>query len=152
MASREPILRELEVIRRANAGILRPPDVVEFAGDPETALHSCFTWDDTKAAEEYRLWQARQLIRVTVLLLPGDDRPIRAYVSLRQDRSVVGGGYRAMVDMLSDKDGRRAVLAEAKADWEVFAEKHDHLRELAPLFRAGRRLFGIKTKQLVGAK
>ena len=38
-----------------------PADVVEKAKDNFTELHKCFEWDDTTAAEKYRLHQARQI-------------------------------------------------------------------------------------------
>ena len=72
--------QELEQIRKANDGELRPADVVEFARNPDTALHSRFTWDDDKAAAEYRLWQARELIRVVVQLHPKTNKKMRVYV------------------------------------------------------------------------
>ena len=68
--ARTAIVAELETIRRNAGGVLRPEDVVSFAADPDTELHSRFEWDDTEAAQQYRLWQARQLIRVTVTVLP----------------------------------------------------------------------------------
>ena len=45
---------ELELIAEAHGGILYPRDVVEFAKDEETALHSQFTWDDSEAADEVK--------------------------------------------------------------------------------------------------
>jgi len=55
-------LRSLEV-----SGILTPDNVVADARRPESPIHSYFTWDVQKAAEEHWLDQARTLIRnVTV--------------------------------------------------------------------------------------
>lgn len=44
-------------------GRLDPADVVEAARDPASPLHGYFEWDDTEAARQHRLGQARQLIR-----------------------------------------------------------------------------------------
>jgi len=55
------IKEELEAI--AAGGVLYPADVVEAARNPNSAMHSQFEWDDSEAAEAYRLQQARALIR-----------------------------------------------------------------------------------------
>jgi hypothetical protein len=124
--------------------MVRPEDVVDFAKDPTTALHYCFTWDDTKAAKEYRLQQARQVLRAVVSVLPGDD-PLkyRAMVSLKDDR-YNGLGYRVMADVLTDGRLRGIMLAEALAEMQVFMAKYEGLKELAEIFAAMKRV--VKTK------
>lgn len=44
------------------AGKLTAEELVARAADPKNPLHSSFEWDDTAAAHEYRLIQARRLI------------------------------------------------------------------------------------------
>lgn len=39
-----------------------PQQILEKAKDESSELHKCFTWDDTKAAEKWRLFQARQVV------------------------------------------------------------------------------------------
>ena len=63
LVSKEVIAENLETIREGNDGKLRPVDVVDAARPATAPLHPLFTWDNKKAAEEHRLWQARQLIR-----------------------------------------------------------------------------------------
>ena len=77
---------ELKVIQEKHGGIISPAHVVAFAKNPKTALHSQFTWDNTIAGREYRLWQARQLIRVRVHFEPLIEKRIRTFVSLPSDR------------------------------------------------------------------
>ena len=45
-------------------GRLDPQSVVAAARNKKSPLHKQFEWDDTKAAEKYRLEQARELIRL----------------------------------------------------------------------------------------
>lgn len=127
-------LDELELIRNKNGGILRPEDVVEFAKNPKTALHKKFTWDNDKAAHEYRLWQARELIRVSVNILPQNNKPFRVYVSLVDDRKNPGGGYRALVDVMMDGELREKLLEQAIKDMRGFQKKYKELKELASVF------------------
>lgn len=136
--------KALETIRKANGGTLRPGDVVVAAADEDHPLHSQFTWDDTQAAEAYRLWQARVLIRTTVTILPSGKGTVRAYVSLQDDRG--GDGYRLLVDVLRDPGLRAIALREALAELKVFEHKYHKLKELAPIFAAYRRV-SAKAKQ-----
>jgi hypothetical protein len=131
----------LQRIQRANGGLLRPEDVVSEARAKISPLHPMFEWKDSAAAHEYRLWQARQLIRVSVIFLPnGSDQAIKAFVSMLDDRTQDGGGYRALVDVLSDKTMRQAFLKEALAELQVFERKYQMLSELAVVFAAMKRV------------
>lgn len=137
---RERVKAELDRISEANDGLLRPEDVVEFASDPETALHGEFTWDDTEAAREYRLEQARRVIRVVVEIIPQSAEPIRAFVSLVPDRRNRGGGYRPMPDVLENADWREQLLAQALRELQSWRAKYEQLRALAPVFEAMDRI------------
>ena len=54
---------ELARISDSQGGELTPAAVVEAATPEASPLHPAFTWDDSQAAVEYRLQQARHLIR-----------------------------------------------------------------------------------------
>lgn len=130
---------ELSSLRRTG-GLLVPEDVVEFARNPETALHKHFCWDETEAARQYRLIQARNLI-VRVTVTPrGSDKPIQAFVSLKSDRANPGGGYRETIRVLSDADLRDELLSQALRDLEYWQNKYQSLKELAPVFKAAKRV------------
>lgn len=143
------ISEELEEIRSNHGGILFPKDVVDFARDRETALHGRFDWDDSTAAESYRLWQARQVIRVCVTIINRDDRAINTYVSLAQDRHATdkdgfSGGYRNMIEVLSVPALRRTLLEDALQEHDQWEQKYRDIVELAEIFAAART---IKQKQ-----
>ena len=130
-------LRELERIRKRNGGILRPMDVVEAASNQKNVLHRRFEWDDTIAAHQHRLWQARHMIVCYVHTT--DQMPsqsIQCYISLREDRAQSAGGYRTMVDVMSDDTMRAALLRDALHDLSQFKQKYGMLRELAAVFAA----------------
>lgn len=130
---------ELEQIRRRHRGIIRPEDVVAFASDPTTALHARFCWDDTKAAELYRIEQARRVIRCVVTVVDEGRPPVRAYVSLRQDRAD-GDSYREIRDVLSVPDLRKMLLAQALREAEAWRQRYERLADLAPIVRAIERV------------
>lgn len=141
MAAKEEILSELAHIREEH-GTLRAEDVVEFARDETTALHGEFEWDDSEAAHQYRLDQARRIIRVNVQILPvgGRDIVVPVYVSLVQDRNQAGGGYRRLVDVMSDEELRAQLLQQAMKDFERVGLRYRALQELAPVFEALERV------------
>lgn len=118
---------ELAQIERDNGGLLRPEDVVEFAKNPKTALHSKFEWDDTKAGHAYRLEQARGIIRVVITYEPGTDAPpIRKWVSLASDRKA-GNGYREVGTVMADEAKRNELLSEARREMRHFRKKYESL-------------------------
>ena len=142
---------ELEVIREASGGTLNPEAVIEYARDESTALHAAFTWDDTEAAHQHRLWQARQIIRVCVTLRGElDNQPFRTYVSLTEDRGE--SGYRLLDDVLTDTDMRERLLVQALRELANWQRKYDHLTALAPIFEAASKVKKRTTKQRLSRK
>ena len=133
------IRKELEAIQKRNRGLLRPADVVEFAADPNTALHSQFTWDDDEAAIRWRLHQARNVIRVHVQVIENDSPPVKVWVSLTEDRRA-GDGYRSTVDVMADESRRERLLEQARRDMELFAAKYSNLTELSPVIAAMKKV------------
>lgn len=148
MAKQNSILSELRQIERKHNGILRANDVVAYAENPATALHSRFEWDDTKAGYQYRLLQARNLIRVQVHIISEDIEPVRCYVSLKENRQNKGGGYLGMGMVLMDRKKRETLLQEAYQDMEVFIHKYERLKELAGVRREIAKIMsGLSTKK-----
>ena len=126
---------EIEKIYNDNGGLVDPAMVVETAKDESNPLHDYFQWDNNKAANQYRLWQARNLIQeIRVVKIPGQERTIRAFVSLERDRG--NGGYRKVVDVLSNKQLHAEMLREALEQLEIFKRKYQDLAELTPVFEA----------------
>lgn len=130
--SQSLVLKELESIRKKNKGLLNPEDVVNFAKNPETALHSRFTWEDSEAAHQYRLWEARQIIRVVVTMDPISKKHIRAFVSLSPDRTP-NAGYRATAEVLDSAALTKIMLHDALIELTKFRDKYAELKNLAEL-------------------
>jgi hypothetical protein len=129
------IVKELAGIYRAE-GILRPESVVSAASDPASPLHPCFTWDDAKAGHEYRLEEARRLIRCTVTMLPAAEQSYRAFVSLGSDRAKPGGGYRSTVHVMTSAASRAELLEQALSEMKRWQARYATLVELSPVFEA----------------
>ncbi len=137
-SQRDPAtLKAVQAIAKANGGLLQPDAVVEAARPVKSPLHRHFIWDDTKAAHQHRLEQARRLIRIIVEFSPVNlGKSTRVFVSLTPDRSFRGGGYRTLESVLSNEEMRKHLLRDALEDMERFEEKYRHLNELAGVFTA----------------
>jgi hypothetical protein len=135
---RTQIAAELEALAKRGRGRLNPRRIVEWAREHRaSALHGCFTWDDSRAAHQYRLWQARQLI-VSVEVQHEDGRKRQVYVSPVSSRGP-SGGYRRLVDVMSDDELRMEMLHRALLELQETCDKYEDLCELAGV-RAAVRL------------
>ena len=127
----------LEAIRAANAGRITPHAVVADAEPEDSPLHPAFEWDDTKAAQQHRINQARELIQNVVVVFAGksDQEPVRAFVNVMQsgdsDRS-----YTSMAHAMSDADLRKQVVAMALAEVKAWKKRYADYRELEAIFSA----------------
>ena len=124
----------LERIRVWNNGRLTSEEVLRSARDPDCPLHPAFEWDDTAAAEAYRLEQARYLIRSIEVVVAKPDAPaapIRAFVSVIRDED---RSYTSTAHALSDADLREQVLRQAWRELEAWRERHAELVEFAKVF------------------
>lgn len=129
-------------------GLILPESVVEAARPASSPLHKYFEWDNTKAAQEWRLEQARYLIRVCVEVakLPNNEpQEIRVFVSLPSERNKKGG-YRLMVNVLSDVERREEMLQMALDELTRLRSKYAKLRELSSIFQAIDRVAKRKSR------
>lgn len=130
------IISELKRIQKENGGKLKPIDVVETAKDEDNILHPLFTWDDSEAAHQFRLWEARKLISVVVEITPYSKEMVNVFVSLTPTRKELNGGYDLMGSVLNDKKLRAILLRDAISEMEYFKQKYFRLTELAKVFDA----------------
>lgn len=74
------VWQELERLRVAHEGVLKPAVVVEAATAEDSILHAKFEWNDSVAAHMHRLTEARTLIRsYEIRLTDDDDAPKRMH-------------------------------------------------------------------------
>ena len=76
--------REIEKLMRQYGGNLKAEHVLDAARDPKNPLHPCFEWDDSVAAEKFRLEQAGYLVRHLRVEIPqgaGQEIHVRPFLS-----------------------------------------------------------------------
>lgn len=108
---------------------------LDSARSESSEMHKLFEWDDTKAAENWRLQQARTIISsIRVTTVTEDTEPIitRAYVQYEAKKS----GYVSIQKAMEDEDKRDSVLEQARKELSWFAEKYKSLEELSAVIDA----------------
>jgi hypothetical protein len=127
-AKEKLVVRELNKIE-TKYGIITPRLVVAEANNPKSLLHGYFEWDANKAAEGYRFWQARQLIAKVRIVY--EDRKLDAFYNVKI--SVEGGadqGYVSIAKVLSNKEMRKQVVAQALKELDYWNNKYKEYVEL----------------------
>jgi len=115
----------LQAIRDEH-GSLTPALVVEVARNPGHPLHSRFEWDDSVAAEKWRLEQAGQLLRVTFRPIEGKATDLRAFVAVKGEDSHTSD-YVPSAEAFADPFTAELVLRDMKREAQAFNRRwKDH--------------------------
>lgn len=123
----------LESLRVENGGTLTPRAVVDDARSENSALHPAFEWNDAKAADAYRIEQARYLVSHVAVVYGEPEQPkvIRAFVNLKSGEDQA---YTSTVAAMSDDVLRAQVLKKAWDELQSWRKRYDELREFSALF------------------
>jgi len=124
----------LHTIRIAN-GELTPRVVVDDAANPRSPLHPCFEWNDDKAADNYRLWQARKLMGSIVVAEYADapvDTETRAFVHVTLEEPQ----YVPIEVAMTSVDMREEILDRAKREIRIWKQRYAAYEEFANLVAA----------------
>ena len=109
-----------------------PQEVLDKARDENTELHKCFEWEDSVAAEKYRLREASDIIRNLVFIKKKkEDEPIRCFQITTEKNT-----YQPTQMFLVQEDEYQALLKRAKAELESFKRRYATLAELESIFEA----------------
>ena len=113
------------------------------AGRPEeSVLHSLFEWDDSKAAELYRLRQATEVItHIHIVIDEKPNTPYRAYVNIQESSGQTERGRFINVrSAMENEETRRIVLNMAISEAKRFSQKYANYKELSEVFEAIERV------------
>ena len=99
-------------------GKITPDIIVKEASDEGSPLHPCFTWENDKAADNYRLIQARTLLNniQVVVLSDGEPREVSVYEVVSREE-----GYKSIETFTSENI--EYVRAEIKRQLYVLNSK-----------------------------
>jgi hypothetical protein len=146
---REIVKQTLYELAEANEGRIEPDLVVEAARDESSPLHRLFTWDDSQAAERYRLLQAGALIRrIKITVLRSDPvtnsirvENVRAIESPATERdrkgeASKGGSYIRTAKIAKDPELRASMVATALVELTAIRKRYARLSELSGVWEA----------------
>lgn len=115
-------------------GVIEPETVVEESKSPSAPLHSCFEWNDAKAAHKYRITQAQGIIRAIVAVDETEKQPeTRAFVSVQSE-------YHPVSVVIQNPGKRDVLLKNALNELHWFEKKYNSLQELSGVFDAIREV------------
>ena len=119
MSAREALVALVE-----RDGSITPASVLDEARDEASPLHTHFEWDDSEAAEQYRLVQARGLIRrykVTVEVKPD------TFVKVRQFSSVPAAAPDEGTDYVLTSEARDFIFQQCMKEIASLRAKYGAL-------------------------
>lgn len=103
--------------------------IIEKGRDENTELHKCFEWDDSVAAEKWRLVQARKICETLVIRrepeAPKEAPEIRVF-----HKTESTGGYKPIHTIIQHEDEYQKLLQRAFAEFHALKLKYQHLQEL----------------------
>lgn len=137
----------LQDLADRHGGRLDADLVVEEARSPRCPIHSCFEWDNSRAAEEYRKVQARELLRAVIIVQPETGLEVRAFENVvinaaGHDQEASGSYYVPIQDIIPNGDLMKQVLQEAMNYLQWFRKKYENLKQLGAVHRAIDKLTG----------
>lgn len=106
-------------------GPLTAETVLVEAINPKSPLHRFFQWDDQKAAHEYRLTQARSLIRsidVVIEDAKGKQVQMRGYYSVKDAEGQ--RSYEGLEFVFDTPDLSEQVMREAKTQLDSWIKRY----------------------------
>lgn len=105
-----------------------PQAILEKARDESTELHKCFTWDDSIAAEKWRINEARLVTRQLVIKeaeVPKDRPEVRLFYKTDSE-----SGYKPTHIIVQQEDEYKKLLERAWSELRAFKQKYSMLEEL----------------------
>lgn len=106
--------RELKKLYE-EAGDITPKSVLEKARDKNDPLHKFFLWDDSEAAERYRLEQAYRMLQASkyVAFLQKRKEPVLLRAIVNVDR---GESFKLRNEVLDDKELRSRFIERKRTE------------------------------------
>jgi hypothetical protein len=121
-------------------GGVTPKIVLEDAKDAASPLHDWFEWNDSVAAERYRITQAAYILRsINVIVEETETRafqPVTVTVSDEVDEDAANHRYLSISVVLADEEKRKQLLRDALAQLGWWRKKYKQYSELGDIMVA----------------
>lgn len=107
--------------------------VVNAAKPARSDLHDAFEWDDRVAGHQFRLVQARELIRACYTVVTDSVEPERS-LKLRA-WAHVGGAYRPIDKVLANDGWKHEMMDKLAVELSETRRRYDAIGALQPLYK-----------------
>lgn len=133
-AKAEDVAKELE---NMGDGFTRR-QVVDYASErKDSELYKCFEWDDTVAADRYRIQQAGSIIsNLKITIIKDDKPPEKTNISMFVMPERKGGTYQKTELVVKNIERYELLLNKAISELQIFKNKYSTLSELEEVFKA----------------
>lgn len=145
--------KRIDWLASKQSGSITPEEVLEDAKNKTSPLHGYFEWDDSLAAEKWRVTQANYLLRsieIVVTRSDGTEMQVRQYYSIIEETEQgQTQSYYMLGVVLNDAEKRAAVIADAFREvenWRLRYEQYSEFNEICGVIKK------FKTSRLVPAK
>lgn len=138
-ADAQKVHREILRIKAANQNTVSPEAMVDAARKPSSSMHKLFEWDDSEAAQRYRVSQAQHIMRaLQVVYVEAPKRPMRAFEIVTKKRRGVARTvtlYGTSEEACSDPDVHARLVADAVRELIAWRNRYQMLNEMRNLVR-----------------
>lgn len=141
---------EVSALMKDHGDKITPEKIVKHARNKASALHKMFTWDDTKAAQAYRLMEAGSIMRryyVSYRNKDGEEIRIKKFISVTvqpdEEFPRLQHVYKTIESVLESPEHCAEMLMNAKRELVSFRRKYSVLQELASLIQVIDEVLGI---------
>ena len=128
---------------------LTPENVIENARRKDSPLHDLFEWEDSIAAEKWRLAQARIIINEVKVVI--DSKEYYAFESVSvclptnngsstTETTEVVREYKPIVEILNDEDLRKQVIKSALNHLAYWEKQNEKYSELTPIIKSANKV------------
>lgn len=125
---KDVLVQELKRLEKRD-GLIDPHAVLEEAKPEGSILHEAFEWEDSLAAEQWRLSQARSLVNSVSVEILGkkQDAFHSVIVEIKGERT---RGYVSTERMISDDALKQQVKTSALREIQYWQDKYAEIEEL----------------------
>ena len=127
------VIKEILAIEKKDE--LTAESLLEKAKENNSSLHDFFEWDDTAAAEKWRMVQARNVINEVRVIV--NDTEMYAFESVRINavtEETSEREYKPIVEILNNDDYKAQLVNRAMSEIEHWQKRYEQINELSPIF------------------
>ena len=141
LTKKRQVAARLARLTEKHDGVLLPEHVVKDARRKTSPLHDLFEWNDTAAAQKYRLQQARRVITSVRVDIKVDRKVISTVGYVHNPESASEPGYVPIAKLI---DGDKAHAIEAiRSEFKRIAAGINRARALAAVLDLEEELEGM---------